>query len=414
MSSNAPGSSRTQRRNRNRRLNRAKKAAGNADSASRSGNGADSVSAANADAKLNEIMNLLTGPGSVLSFGPNKSDTKKKGKSNDGLKTPPKFTSMEEYYEWVNGPPSSDEDDGLKTPPKFSTMEEYYEWVNGPPSDDDEPHQAPSAPSGPPGGINIKDQINAYLDWASGPNGTGFVRAPKTVEGYNTPLPPRNEPIPRMNSLEEYLDWTSQTPEEREEANDSDNEYCLNPDEREVKYAKKSTQRLIDAYDPAKGANNLCFNSRGATVYVKSDVAFKLSSKYKNHTQPVYLGPLYIDARRENAFVVSAPAHKKGHQWEVPFEAIQPCFKSIIPGYPVEPPWDTSEQIRRMRMGEVASCVATCTDRGVKHYYVNWKGCNPHWVSWITEREFNQYDLKEILARSVSPGASIPVIPKET
>lgn len=456
--SGSAGSSRTQRRNRNRRRNRAKRTGNQSAQPEFHGFPTDPMlpRVPNAPAVLSSLDQDWSFLDQSRPIMPDTDEPLLRGgyhpMMDEPPRTPPKFNSMEEYEQWVYGPPSDDDDEPPlrggyhpmmdeppRTPPKFTSMEEYEEWVNGPPSDDDADdaddgmeapprfnvHEYltrlnggdPNAPIVP--GTAAHDAMGAMMEQvlsqASGPGGSGFFRRPKIVDGYYPPMPYSARKIPRMCSLEEYLDWTDD-PEAYEEAygvgDDSDDDWGVDADTRHLKQSKRKKNKAQESYNPANKADNKCFNGE-TDVYVKSDIPFNMSRRYPNPNPPVYLGPVGICSIDGNkTMTVTAPAHRDGLM-TVPFSHIQPCFNSVVSGYPVEPPWETNEATRRMQRGEVACCVAIIKKGEHKEYYVNWQGVNPFWVSSFGEAEFNRQDLKDILARSVAPGEEIPVIHKQ-
>lgn len=316
--------------------------------------------------------------------------------------TPPRFESVEEYERWVYGNQPDDDDD--RGPPKLSSFDTYMQWANGAGPDE------PLAP-GNPAHDALGDMMKQTLDRASGPGGTGFVRRPVMVDGFSPPMPSSSRKIPRMYSLEEYLDWTDD-PEAHVEDYDSEDDAYVDPDTRHQRQCKRYRNETHDSYDPTKRSQNECFRG-GSGVYVKSDIPFTMSRRYPNPNPPVYLGPVSVGARDGNkTMTVTSTAHRVG-EFTVPASHIKACFQSITSGYPVQPPWDLYEKTRRMQRGEVACCVAIVMNGNKKVYYVNWQGVNPFWLSWIREEEFNVQDLKDILARSVAPGEEIPVIVKQ-
>ncbi|AOW00552.1 hypothetical protein B0I75DRAFT_147883 [Yarrowia lipolytica] len=182
----------------------------------------------------------------------------------------------------------------------------------------------------------------------------------------------------------------------RMKAEEVDGDCYVDPTTRYARKLRAYARELHASCDPVKLANNTCFDL-GESVYVKSDIPFKISKRYPNPNQSVYSGPVLVTAKDGNKTItVSRTAHR-GYQ-TVPFSDIQPCFNGVIPGYPADPP-SKFETTTRLQRGEAACCVSIVKDGDKKTYYVNWQGFHPFWVSWFREEEFNRQDLKDILVR---------------
>ncbi|KAG5354888.1 hypothetical protein CJU89_6693 [Yarrowia sp. B02] len=211
---------------------------------------------------------------------------------------------------------------------------------------------------------------------------SGWVGKPEPVDGYHAPLPRPPKPSPPKYSIDTYLEWLDNGCQEE----DIDEDAFVTPETSSLRNFNRVKNSLMSTFDPRLKATNGCFDD-GRGVYVKADIPFTHSKKYAKPNPPVFLGPVVVSAKDGNRTVsVSGTAHLGPRT--VPFKDVKPIFQSVIPGYPVQLPWEHYEKIRRMQQGEVACCVAIVKDGSRTVYYVNWLQT---FLAFVDQRERLQY-----------------------